>query len=405
MNPGHSSSISDVFEVKEGARLLERARAVLRDGWPEMGQGEIRSPVSRYLDVSRHEREFALMRRYPQAVAPADALSLPGSWWSGDVLGIPLLITRDGNDTLHAFLNVCRHRGARVVEPGDGCGRLRFSCPYHAWTYAADGSLLAVPRREAFPELEPQKSGLRRLAVAQRAGIIWVVPDIACAADDIDAHLGEFADELESMGFSDHVPYAPRELDVSCNWKLIVEGGSEAYHVKTAHRPTIAPMFADNAQVVEERGLNRRMYFIKETLRDMQGTADIRLRDAGNFLYYFFPSTIILVHPDHTQVTRLEPLATDRTKLIEFALIPESPQSDRARMHWDRNVQLYRDTLGEDYAQMESIQGGLASGANESLRFGRFETALGRFNEQVEAELAAADARSSPSTPARPGEA
>lgn len=404
MNPGHSSSIFDGFEVKDGARLLERARAVLRDGCPEMGQGETRSPVSRYLDVARHAREFALMRRYPQAVAPSHSLAQPGSWLSGDVLGIPLLITRDGNDALHAFLNVCRHRGARVVDVGDGCGRQRFSCPYHAWTYAADGSLLGVPRQEAFPDLESRDSGLRRLAVAQRAGIIWVVPDIECAADDIDAHLGEFADELESMGFSDHVPYAPRELEVSCNWKLIVEGASEAYHVKTAHRTTIAPMFADNAQVVEERGLNRRMYFVKEILRDMQGAADIRLRDAGNFLYYFFPSTIILVHPDHTQVTRLEPLATDRTKLIEFALIPEAPRNDRARVHWDRNVQLYRDTLGEDYAQMESIQGGLASGANDSLRFGRFEAALARFNEQVEAELGAADARSAPSTSSRSGQ-
>lgn len=374
------------------ANLIERARAVLVSGRPETGEREFRSPVQRYLDVARHALELALMRRHPQAVAPACALAQPGSWWSGDVLGVPLLVTRDGAGMLHAFLNVCRHRGSRVVAAGEGCGRERFSCPYHAWTYAADGTLVAVPRREGFPDLDATASGLRRLAVAQRAGIIWVIPDLDCAGDDVNAHLGEFADELESMGFDDYVSYAPRELDLRCNWKLIVEGASEAYHVKIAHRSTIATMFADNAQLVDENGLNRRVFFIKENLRDIRGAVEIRLRDVGNLVYFFFPSTVILVHPDHAQVTRLEPFAVDGTRIIDFALIPEAPPNDRARVHWERNVQLYRDTLGEDYAQMESIQAGLASGANESLRFGRFEFALARFNAQLDAELAAATA-------------
>ncbi len=371
------------------ASLLARARAVLDADCPEMGERETRSPVSRYLDKARHAREVALMRRYPQAVAPASVLAQPRSWWSGDVLGVPLLLTRDSSGTLHAFLNVCRHRGARVVEAGEGCGRDRFSCPYHAWTYAADGALAAVPRRAGFPDLETSTSGLRRLAVAQRAGLVWVIPHADCAGDDIDARLGKFAGELESMGFDDHVSHAPRTLDLRCNWKLIPEGAFEAYHVKILHRATIATMFADNAQVVDEDGLNRRVFFIKENLRDLREGAEVRPRDVGNLVYYFFPNTLFLVHPDHTQVTRLDPLAVDGTRLVDFALIPEAPSSDRARVHWERNVKLYRDTLGEDYALMESIQAGLDSGANESLRFGRFEFALARFNEQLDAELAA----------------
>lgn len=358
-----------------------------------MGEHEIGSPVSRYLDAQRYACERVLMRRYPHAIVPASSLAKPGSWWSGEVLGIPLLITRNGKGILHAFLNVCRHRGARVVDPGEGCGRERFSCPYHAWTYASNGALVGVPRQDGFPELDAESSGLRRLAVAQRGGIIWVIPDVACAGDDVNAHLGPFADELDSMGFNDHVSYAPRQLDLRCNWKLIVEGASESYHVKVAHRTTIAPMFGDNAHLVDEYGLNRRMYFIKEKLRDVPDSEEVRVRDYGNLLYYFFPNTIILVHPDHTQVTRLEPHAVDGTRLIDFALIPEEPRSDRAVSHWDRNVQLYRDTLGEDYVQMESIQAGLESGANHSLRFGRWEFALARFHEQLEAQLSDADRR------------
>lgn len=370
------------------ADLLARARAVLSSGLPEMGEHEACSPVSRYLDDARHRRELEMMRRHPQAVAPASALARKASWWSGDVLGIPLLVTRDGRGGLHAFLNVCRHRGARVVSEGEGCGRERFACPYHAWTYAADGALTNLPRREGFPDLEAEGSGLRRLAVTERAGIVWVIPDVRCAGDDVGARLGAFGGELEALGFSGHVAYAPRRLDVRSNWKLIVEGSSEAYHFKIAHRDSIAPLFADNVQIVDEDGLHRRMFIVKEVLRTTGDAAGLQLREVGNLLYYLFPSTMILVQPDHAQVTRIEPMSVDATRIIDFALIPQAPDSEKAREHWERNVQLYRDALGEDYAQMASMQAGLSSGANASLRFGRYEFALARFNEQLDAELA-----------------
>lgn len=369
------------------AALLDRARAVLDSGRPEMAERESTSPVSRYLDPARFDRERALHRRHPHAVAPANSLAKPGSWWSGDVLGVPLLITRDGSGTLHAFLNVCRHRGARVVATGEGCGRERFACPYHAWTYRTDGALAAVPQREGFPELDAGQSGLRHLAVAERAGIVWVIPDVDQADADVSQRLGCYVDELEALGLATHVAYAPRRLPLHCNWKLIVEGSSEAYHFKIAHRDTIATMFADNAQIVDEDGLHRRMFLVKEALRGRDDAASLE-RDFGNVMYFFFPATMILVQPDHAQVTRLEPVGTDRTDIVDFALIPEPPVRDSARTHWDRNVELYRATLGEDYAQMQAIQAGLASGANEALRFGRYEFALTRFNEQLDLELA-----------------
>lgn len=370
------------------AALLARARAVLASGQPEMGEAMVTSPVTRYLDDARLQRERALMRRHPQAVVAADVLRKAGSWWSGDVLGAPLLLTRDGGGTLHAFLNVCRHRGARVIAAGQGCGRERFACPYHAWTYSADGRLRAVPRPEGFPNLDLDASGLRRLALTERAGLVWVVPDPARADVDVSAMLGAFATELEGFGLALHVEYAKRSLELRCDWKLIVEGSSEAYHFKIAHRDTIAPQFADNLQIVDEDGLHRRMFIVKEALREQPAPAQPEPRMVGNILYYLFPSTMILVQPDHAQVTRIEPTSLGRTQVHDIALIPLLPQTERARAHWERNVQIYRDTLAEDYAQMESIHAGLESGANAQLRFGRYESALARFHAQLDAQLA-----------------
>lgn len=374
------------------AQLLARTEAALARGRAEMAGEVYRADVERYLDPVRFERERALMRRHPQPVIAAAEVASPGSWWSGDALGSPLLVTRDASGALHAFLNVCRHRGARVVEAGSGCDRERFSCPYHAWTYAADGRLLHLPKPEGFPGTDPESSGLRRLAVAERAGIVWVIPDPHEASTHVVSALGPFAQELSEFGFDSHVPYAPRVVELRCNWKLMVEGSSEAYHFKIAHRQTIASMFVDNLQIVDEAGLHRRMFIVRESLRDRTAgpASPFAPREFGNLLYFFFPSTMLLVQPDHAQVTRIEPLAPDRTRLHEIALIPQSITDEKARTHWERNVALYRAALGEDYTQMESIQSGLSSGALAALTFGRYEFALARFNQQLDAELGGA---------------
>lgn len=377
------------MKADTAAQLIARARAVLASGQPEMAASASSAAVARYLDPARLQREQVLLRRHPHAVVAASVLRERGSWWSGDLLGQPLLLTRDTSGQLRAFLNVCRHRGARVVAPGEGCGRERFACPYHAWTYASDGRLAHLPREEGFPDLDRADSGLRALAVGEAMSMVWVIPDPACAAQDLRAALGPFVAEIEGLGVADHVAYAPRALELRCDWKLVVEGSSEAYHFKVAHRDTIAPMFADNAQIVDEAGLHRRMFIVKEALREHAGeVSGAQLRTLGNLLYYFFPCTMLLVQPDHVQLTRIEPTALGRTRVSDTTLIPSAPDSDKARTHWDRNVALYRATLAEDYAQMESIHAGLASGANRELRFARYEFALARFNAQLDAELA-----------------
>ncbi len=360
-----------------------------------MGKSESSSPVDLYLDPDRFKAERRMMRRFPQAVLASSILSHAGDWWSGDVLDVPLLLSRDDEGQVRAFINVCRHRGARLVEQGQGCGKRKFSCPYHAWTYGCDGQLLHVPHANGFPEAEQDVTGLRALPCVERAGLIWVIVDPAedKSGEDMAAMLGPFSDDLRTMGFDACQAYAPREIEIACNWKLVIEGSSEAYHFKIAHRQSIAPLFADNAQIIDEHGLNRRMFIVRESLRQFSGTAESlnELRQHGNLLYFFFPLTMILVQPDHAQVTRIEPITPERTRIIDIALIPPGRLDERAREYWDRNVDLYRRTLGEDFSMMESIQTGLRSGANGALRFGRHELALTRFHEQLSAQLAVLD--------------
>jgi phenylpropionate dioxygenase-like ring-hydroxylating dioxygenase large terminal subunit len=365
-----------------GAGLYERAQAVLRSARPEMAETTFASPVGRYLDAGRLSDERALFRRFPQVLCAATDLPADG-WFARDIGGVPVLATRSGEGESRAFLNVCRHRGAKLVADGAGSGRRAFACPYHAWTYGPDGALRGVPQSWGFPGLDKEDCGLRRLAVTERAGLIWV----ATAPGIAELDLGPLADELDALGFGTHVPFMPRSFELRANWKLMMDASFEGYHFKIAHRDTIAGMFADNVQLIDEHGLNRRLYLVRSTLTPDTAAADFSFREHGNAIYYFFPATILLVQRDHAQVSWLEPLAPDRTRVFDVALIPAAPASEKAQGHWQRNVDLYRRTLDEDYALMESMQCTMTSGANEALTFGAFEFAAARFHAQLESEM------------------
>src|SRR5690242_1450502 len=104
-------------------------------------------PYSWYSDpeILRREQEH-IFRSSWQYVGHSGQLPQPGSFFATAAGTTPVVVTRDRDDELRAFVNVCRHRGFTVAE-GEGC-RETLQCPYHAWTYGLDGRLRAAPRSE-----------------------------------------------------------------------------------------------------------------------------------------------------------------------------------------------------------------------------------------------------------------
>lgn len=373
--------------------LLKRACAALSTGRPDMGPDVTRSPVRRYLEAQRFAEERKVVRRFPQPVAAASALRNAGDWLARDMGGVPVLIVRDGHGVLRAFLNVCRHRGMQLAPCGGGQGKTDFVCRYHSWRYGTNGSLLNTPKEFGFPGLQKDLHGLRPLAVAERAGLIWVVPDPAHNEANVSTMLGPLADEIEGFGFATHVGYAPRAFDVEANWKILADGSLEDYHFQALHQKTSGPFFVDTMQLVDEFGKNMRFFLIKKHLRrfpraELDGKD---IREFGNILYFFFPTTWFLVQPDHAMVTFINPIDIARTRLEEIALLPEAP-TDAEQSYWDENVDLFRKTLDEDYVLAERIHAALDCGANEHFTFGRFENGLARFHHHLEQELGRAGA-------------
>ena len=387
----HQILMNDDFATE----LHHRANAALQSGRGDAAGQSEQVPVSRYTDEAITRQELRLLRRYPQPVAASSSFASPGAWLSLTYFDTPLLLVRQESGQVQAFLNVCRHRGARVVPDGSGTDARVFVCPYHAWTYRPDGALRGVPESFGFPCLKQEESGLRRLATVERGGMVWVVLDPDLADSDpgahLGAHLGALMGNMETLaGLRTPVAFAPRSYEVEANWKLLIDGSFEAYHFKVAHRQTIAHMFTNNLQVIDEFELNRRLYLIKSRFPDEKPPLEgFDPRRYGNLIYYYFPNTTILVQPDHAQLSSLEPLSPHRTRVHEVTLIPEAPATEKAEAYWDANVSLYRRTLAEDYVLGESIQAGFASGANEVLTFGTFEYSAPRFHAQLQQQMAA----------------
>ncbi|MEM7781323.1 MAG: SRPBCC family protein [Pseudomonadota bacterium] len=348
-----------------------------------------KSPVDHYVSDARFEREReAIFLTRPHAIAHSSELAEPGAFLTAKVHGKPVLVSRDKQGEVRAFLNVCRHRGAELVGEESGC-KHRFSCPYHAWTYSSDGRLLGAPHfNEGFPGLDKSELGLKQLPCLERAGFIWIV--LSLDADSaLNGWLEEFSGEIEQLDLANHVIVAEDTMAIAANWKILVEGGIEAYHFKVAHRDTIGPFFEDNLSSYRCYGDHMRSVLPRASMSQFWEIPqeEWRLRDHANVLYTFFPTNQLLVQQDHVIWISSTPHSAGETTLRLVTLAPKqgSLADGKDQAYWQRNHEITMMTLKEDFDIGEGIQRGLASGANTDLHFGRFEGALESFNSLVDA--------------------
>lgn len=371
--------------------LVDELLALKAQKAPFLDQNIARNAVSHYTSHDRFDAEQdKIFRALPAAAAQTSELAEPGAFVRRIVGGRGVLLTRDKAGGVHAFLNVCRHRGTRLVDEPSGC-KHKFSCPYHAWTYANTGELIAAPHFDAgFTGVDKADLGLTRLPCAERFGLIFVVatPD---ATMDLDGYFEGLEDDLTALGLADMTIAADETQTRRANWKLLVEGGIEAYHFRVAHRATIGPYFEDNLSTYRAFGPHLRSILPRTSMASLRETdrQTWRLRDHANVLYSLFPNTQLLVQQDHVVWINQRPIAPGETQVRMATLVPQTaatPQRDTD--HWRRNHAITITTLDEDFAIGESIQDSAQSGANADMVFGRFEGALGAFNRTIDRALA-----------------
>ncbi|HWU74594.1 MAG TPA: aromatic ring-hydroxylating dioxygenase subunit alpha [Sphingomonas sp.] len=362
----------------------------LAEGGEGRGSGITHVDAAAYTDPARFDAERAkIFAKRPLVIAPSALLPEAGMAIPHDDYGKPLLITRDREGKAHVFMNVCRHRGTRLVEGQEPVCAARLVCPYHAWTYGLDGKLLALPRTDAFPNLDKSEFGLRRLPTYEAGGLIWFAFDEGADFAEPET-LGHDFDAFNLAG--QHL-FRRRTHDVAANWKQIMDAFLESYHVQRLHAATIGPFFKDGVASADTIGAHQRSAVGRDVSANDCAAEDWpTLRRAITYTYQMFPGTVLIVSPDYVNLMTLMPRGVDRVLVEDFMLIPEPPATEKALAHWEKSWNLLDGGVfgSEDFRAAALCQQGLMSGAIDRLTLGSMEGGIRLFHDAVEKALTGA---------------
>lgn len=283
-------------------------------------------PAHYYFDPAIYEQEKnTIWYRTWQFVGCAEDLKEPGSYITAMVMDQPVFVVRTKDGDLRAYYNVCRHRGHLLLEEPKGQA-VRFTCPFHAWTYGHDGRLRGAPNAENIAGFKLQDFSLRPIRVEIFGHWVWVNLDDDAAPmsavfpgllDDINKRIPKF-DQLQFV--------RKDTFEVNANWKFILDG-LECYHCPYIHPQIMGTsdgyvtttFFGEEHECWSSHftlGNYEMMDHHKEKLPYDMGAADLR----DILIWFMWPNIVLVAHQGPSNI-----------KLLQAA--PQTPESSKRHMY------------------------------------------------------------------------
>jgi len=332
------------------------------------------------LPARERERIFARAWQY---VGHLSELGGGAGYFAARVGDIPVVVTRDRDRVLRAFLNVCRHRGS-VLAAG-AAARETLQCPYHAWTYGLDGGLLAAPRSNREAGFECGGIALRPASVGVWGPFVFANPDPDATA--LAEVLGDLPELVSAAGVEvDQLQHHGRaESVVDANWKLVAENFLECYHCAVAHPgfSGLVDVSSDAYELAPGDSFSSQFGPVRENGKGL----DIEGEVTRSQFHFLWPNTMINIFPGRMNfsIGPVLPAEAERTeRFLDYFFGPAVDET------WISELLEFDGQVGaEDKVLVENVQRGVATGLIDRGRLlPESERLIDDFQQRVQNALA-----------------
>jgi Rieske 2Fe-2S family protein len=290
-------------------------------------------PPAAFTDRSVFEWELENIFRGWVCAGHVSAVDEPGKFVVREVGPDSVVVVGGEDGRPRAFLNACRHRGARIVEEREGKVRRRLRCPYHAWSYGLDGELKAAPHMDGIEDFDFSCWGLIPVRLAVVGGLVLI--DLSTEAPDAAEHVGDLVEHLEHYRVPELKRAGDRLYTVEANWKAIAENYNECLHCPGVHPELNA--LSDYRSGEDMIGAGA---WCGGSMTLNEGAETMAMNGAGgrppikglapeetrNVLYFaLFPNALVSLHPDYFMLHTLWPRSPGVTEVTcEWFFEPET---------------------------------------------------------------------------------
>ena len=379
------------LDVRINPEVVQEMVTHLLHETTSMADHDIHVPVDHFVNPERARAEIALMKTLPLAVAHCSELPEPGDFITRTVLGMPLILARQADGSVHTFLNMCSHRGGRV-EIAEKGNRRTYTCRYHGWSFdAKGGGLRAVPYQSSFDPIDRESHGLERFKTEQRHGLVFV--DLSNnTARSVADYLGPEVDaQLEPWQLDQSVIVIDKTSTLDVNWKLVVDGATDVMHPQFLHPEGVGELIESNVGVDRNYGRHAQHFGARKKLRTLleQGVApELGTKYiASNLVLY--PNMLVITAPEHIECWTVWPhedpgKATVNIRFYVRKAILTPEIEARVQKSWSI---LQHAAVEEDWPMEEWIQQNAKAQPRGTFRYARSDVTAQHLHRQLARDL------------------
>jgi phenylpropionate dioxygenase-like ring-hydroxylating dioxygenase large terminal subunit/AcrR family transcriptional regulator len=323
-------------------------------------------------------------------------LENPRDYVTFEGFGERALIVKGNDNVIRAFHNVCRHRGARLLEGrGKDCPQA-LSCPFHGWTYDLTGKLIGIPAQKTFENLDPASNGLVPLDLEIWMGFVFIrfrsegpsLQQTLAPIEDLVAHYQiDIMKPLKGTSYRELRPY---------NWKVIHDIDNEGYHVPVGH-PALQQLYGKQYtdEYVEDIAVSKgyinekpgKLWSVRQ-YQNLLPEFDHLPKDYQRLWLYIgvFPNLVLGLYPECIEFYMTIPKSTNATWFLgcSYGLADDRREVRVARF---LNNRINTITDREDDAFVRWMQEGLSSSAFPQQKLSSLEHGVKRFHQTIQQAL------------------